>query len=98
MGLWMIQSVRHELKDGYSFAELCKMAEQCRLFPSRVNVNDESFLAPESMMGAITEYCGKTGQIVPQTPGEFAAVIYQSLAECYGKTVKELEINTGKHG
>jgi len=97
MGLWMIQSVRHELKDGYSFAELCKMAEQCRLFPSRVDVNDESFLAPESMMGAITEYCAKTGQIVPQTPGEFATVIYQSLAECYGKTVKELEINTGKH-
>lgn len=96
MGLWMIQSVRHELKDRYSFSELCKMAEQCRLFPSRVNVNDESFLAPESMMGTITEYCEKTGQIVPQTPGEFAAVIYQSLAECYGKTVKELEINTGK--
>lgn len=97
MGLWMIQSVRHELKDRYGFAELCKMAEQCRAFPSRVNVNDDSFLAPESMRGAIAKYCEKSGQIVPQTPGEFAAVIYQSLAECYGETIKELEINTGKH-
>jgi len=93
----MIQSVRHELKDAYSFAELCDMAEECKEFSSRVDVNDDSFLAPESMMQAITDYCVKTAQQAPQTPGEFATVIYQSLAECYGKTVKELEENTKKH-
>ena len=27
MGLWMIQSVRHEYEDKYSFAQLCEMAE-----------------------------------------------------------------------
>ena len=27
MGLWMIQSVRHEEKDQYSFAQLCEMAD-----------------------------------------------------------------------
>jgi len=96
MGLWMIQSVRHELKDAYSFAELCERAEACKDFPSRVNVNDAVFLVPESMMQAIIDYCVRTGQQTPQTPGEFATVIYQSLAECYGETVKELEENTGK--
>lgn len=96
MGLWMIQSVRHELGDAYTFAELCDMAKKCKDFPSRVDVNDACFLAPENMMQAIADYCAKTGQKVPQTPGEFATVIYQSLANCYGATVKELEENTKK--
>lgn len=96
MGLWMIQSVRHELKDVYSFVQLCEMASECRDYPSRVDVNDDAFLAPENMTQAIKDYCAAAGQRVPETIGELAAVIYQSLAACYGKTVKELEQNTAK--
>lgn len=96
MGLWMIQSVRHELKDAYSFAELCELAEECKAFPSRVDVNDNCFLAPENMIKAIRDACQKQGEQVPETIGEIAAVIYQSLAECYGRTVRELEQNTQK--
>lgn len=96
MGLWMIQSVRHELNDGYSFAELCEMAEACKTFPSRVDVNHEVFLAPDSMIQAIKDYCADTDQKVPESVGEIATVIYQSLAECYGKTVHEIEANTHK--
>lgn len=94
MGLWMIQSVRHELEDAYSFAELCKMAEACKEFPSRVDVNDDVFLAPDSMIQAIKDYCVDTDQQVPESVGELASVIYQSLAECYGRTVREIEENT----
>ena len=96
MGLWMIQSVRHELNDRYSFAELCEMAEQNKDFPSRVDVNDNCFLAPDNMTAAIREYCRRKGQPQPETPGEIASVIYRSLADCYGETVRELETNTGK--
>ena len=96
MGLWMIQSVRHELDDKYSFAELCEMAEECKTFPSRVDVNSDEFLAPESMIDAIKEYCKKTNQQIPEQIGEIATVIYQSLAESYGQTVKEIEENTGR--
>lgn len=94
MGLWMIQSVRHELEDAYSFAELCEMAEACKEFPSRVDVNDDVFLAPDSMIQAIKDYCVDTDQQVPESVGELASVIYQSLAECYGRTVREIEENT----
>lgn len=94
MGLWMIQSVWHELNDGYSFAQLCEMAEACKDFPSRVDVNHEVFLAPDSMIQAIKDYCAYTCQKVPESVGEIATVIYQSLAECYGKTVHEIEENT----
>ncbi len=96
MGLWMIQSARHEWKDGYSFAELCEMAEECGGFPSRVDVNDPMFMAPESMVRAVQDYCESTGQQVPETVGEVSAVIYQSLAESYRSAVKELEAVTGR--
>lgn len=97
MGLWMIQSVRHEEKDRYSFAQLCEMADECSDFPSRVFVNAQEFLAPESMTEAVRQYCEKSGQRVPETTGELAAVIYQSLAKCYGETVQEIEQLTGEH-
>lgn len=96
MGLWMIQSVRHEYEDAYSFAQLCEMAAECRDFPSRVDVNDERFLAPDSMVEAIRRVCGESGQKIPESVGEIATVIYQSLAESYGETVKEIESTTGK--
>ena len=96
MGLWMIQSVRHELQDAYSFAQLCEMAEECNDFPSRVDVNDDCFLAPENMTCAIQEYCRKTEQPVPETIGEIASVIYQSLAKCYGETIRKMESSQQK--
>lgn len=96
MGLWMIQSVRHEQKDAYSFAQLCQMAAECRKFPSRVDVNDDVFLSPDSMTEAIQDYCRRTGQAIPVTVGEISAVIYQSLADCYGKTAVFLQENTGR--
>ena len=91
MGLWMIQSVRHEVNDRYSFAEICDMAEEAKDFPSRVDANDECFLSPENMTEEVKAYCARTGQKVPETFGELATVIYTSLAECYAKTVRELE-------
>ena len=96
MGLWMIQSIRHEYKDAYSFAEICDMAEEARTFPSRVDVNDDCFLSPENMTEEIRSYCRRTGQQVPETLGELATVSYQSLAECYARTAKELEEMTGR--
>lgn len=91
MGLWIIQSVRHEYNDKYSFAQLCDMASECHSFPSRIDVNDESFLAPESMIEAIKAYCKKNNSKVPESVGEIATVVYKSLAESYKNTVKEIE-------
>ena len=72
------------------------MAEECRDFPSKVDVNDERFLAPESMVTAVRQACLESGQKVPETEGQIAAVIYRSLAECYGRTLNELEEITGR--
>lgn len=96
MGLWMIQSVRHEMNDRYSFGQLCSLAAECDDFPSRVDVQDQRFLSPENMTAEIQAYCRDTNQEIPKTPGELSAVIYHSLAESYGKTVREIEAVTGR--
>ncbi len=96
MGLWMIQSVRHELEDKYSFAELCAMASKSSSFPSTVDVNAQVFLAPDNMTQAIKDYLKEAGQKVPETIGELAACIYNSLAASYGSAVKEIETLTGR--
>ena len=96
MGLWMIQSVRQEYGKIYSFAQLCAMAEEAKTFDSRVNVNDDLFFAPDSMIGAVQTYCQKTCQQIPETPGEIASVIYRSLAQCYGETIRQIEEITGR--
>lgn len=90
MGLWMIQSVKKELSTQYTFAELCEMASE-ETISSIVDCNSSCFLAPESMIEAIKSYCRETSQIEPNTAGELAAVIYNSLGACYGKTIKEIE-------
>lgn len=96
MGLWMIQSVRHETNDKYSFGKLCDMAEECIDFPSRVDVNSDDFLSPDNMTKAIKSYCRKSGQKVPESIGEISTVIYQSLADSYGRAVSEIEDCTGR--
>ncbi len=96
MGLWMIQSVRHNLDDKYSFAQICAMAEKEKDFPSRVDVTDNCFMAPDNMIDEIKAYCERTNQSVPQSIGEIATVVYQSLAQCYASTIKGIEDATNR--
>ncbi|MCM0647610.1 rhamnulokinase [Clostridium swellfunianum] len=94
MGLWMIQCARKEFSTMHSFAELCDMASK-ESISTIVDCNNSGFLAPESMLNEIKKYCRETKQQEPVTDGEFAAVIYNSLALCYGNTIKEIEELTG---
>lgn len=94
MGLWMIQNLKKELDDKYSFAELCDMAETSSC-DSIVDCQDSVFLAPESMMVAVADFCKNSNQAVPVEPADYARVIYRSLAQCYGRTIKEIEGVTG---
>ena len=96
MGLWMLQSTRREAGDGTSFAALEQAARDAGEFPSRIDVNHPSFLAPESMGEAVRSLCRKTGQPVPATLGELAACVYHSLAQSYARSIQELSALTGK--
>lgn len=94
MGLWMIQSVRKEFAEEYTYAYICDQASR-QTISSIVDCNDNSFLAPASMIDAVKDYCEKTGQQVPQSEWEVAAVIYNSLGKCYAETIEQIEQMTG---
>lgn len=94
MGLWMIQSVKKEFEEDLSYGEICARASR-ETIPSIVDCNDNCFLAPHSMIQAVQDFCKKTNQQIPDGVGEIAAVIYNSLAKCYGDTIKGIETITG---
>lgn len=96
MGLWMIQCIKKEYHDKYSFTDFVTEARKATDFPSRVEVNDLSFFAPESMIEAVKEYCRKTSQRVPETVGEIVFCVYSSLAESYRESVLGIEKLTGR--
>ena len=95
MGLWMIQSVKKEIGGELGFGEICEMASKCSI-PSIVDCNDDRFLAPANMTEEVRSACRESGQQVPEGLAEVASVIYNSLARCYAKTVKEIESITGQ--
>ena len=90
MGLWMIQQVRHELGDKYSFAELAQMARE-NVVDDEINVNDQRFLAPENMTAEINAAVGRELSV-----GEMAYVIFNNLAKYYNLSLKALEEVTGE--
>lgn len=99
-GTWSLLGVErdapdcNELENQYGFAELCGLAEQAEI-ASLVDCEDERFLAPKSMIAELQAACRESGQQVPQTPGELAAVVYRSLARCYGEAVRRLRADSG---
>lgn len=99
MGLWMIQNLRREMAENGKlpgFGELSRLARETADFPGRVDVDDPSFMAPESMSAAVRAYCARAGQPVPQSPGELLSCVYHSLAQCYAQSVRQLERLTGR--
>jgi len=82
-GLWVIQQCRNRwLKDkDISWDKIVKLSREAEPFASLIDVEQQQFAAPQSdMPKIISEYCKKTGQKVPNTIGETARCVYESLA------------------
>jgi rhamnulokinase len=98
MGLWVIQSVRHELGDAYSFMELESMARETeKVAPKNwaIDLNLPQFMAPKSMIDEIKNEYLRLGKKVPESPEELAFSVYTSLAQCYKTAIDDLEKITG---
>ncbi|MRH43763.1 rhamnulokinase [Aquibacillus halophilus] len=91
MGLWMIQEVKRNYDDQYSFAELVDLANQSTGFWSKVNVDHDRFLLPDNMIEEIQKYCEETEQQIPTTPGEVAKCVFDSLAVSYQTAINQIE-------
>jgi rhamnulokinase len=95
MGLWIIQNVQKELGD-YTFADLVSLAEDSEPFKCLINPDDLSFLNPVTMIGAIKDFCAKTHQEIPKTPGELTRCVMESLALQYRKVWTQLNTINGE--
>ncbi len=83
------------------FGELADLArqeeERAEGIPApRVNVNDERFLSPASMIEEVKQACRDTGQAVPETTGAVMRCVYESLTACYAESIAELSRLTGR--
>ena len=80
----------------WTFPDLIACAESAADFNSIVDVNDDAFLAPDSMIAAVQNACKRSGQQVPVTVGQLMQCVYRSLTLCYKNAIAGLSCLTGK--
>ena len=99
MGLWLIQECRREWnREGMalSWDDIVAAAQTAEPFRSILDVDYGEFYGAGDMPGKIRAYCQRTGQPQPETVGQFARCIYESLALKYRYGVEILEAMKGQ--
>jgi rhamnulokinase len=94
MGLWMLQCCRKSWMtrgQAHEYRELMALAGHEPAFRHLIDPDDESFLCPDDMLTAIDQFCLKTHQPKPETPGAYARTILESLAFKYRLVLANLE-------
>jgi rhamnulokinase len=99
MGLWIVQQCRAAWQaqgDAYSYPELVAMAEAAPRLRSFIDPDDGRFLAPGDHPARVQAYCRETGQSVPESHGEIARCVFESLALRYREVLSALLVLSGK--
>ena len=65
-------------------------------FQHLVDPDDQSFVNPDDMPGAIERFCRRTDQPGPATPGACARAVFDSLALKYRLVIRDLQTVTGR--
>ncbi len=94
MGLWLIQECRRDwIKAGtkYSWDEIVQEAKKAEPLRSIIDPDFGEFFAGGNMVKKIQQFCKDTNQPVPETVGEIARCIYESLALKYRWALERLE-------
>jgi len=108
-GLWLVQECRRVWSQGaqpWHWEDLNRLAAAARPLVSFINPDAADFMAPESMPRAIAEFCGRTGQAVPQDEGAVLRCALDSMAmkfrqvlgyceELNGEAIKTIHIVGG---
>ena len=95
MGMWLIQDCRRDwIKQSgktISWNDIVIEARKAEPFRSIINVDASQFYAGGDMVRKIQEFCRKTGQLVPESIGQVARCIYESVALRYRLALEGLE-------
>jgi rhamnulokinase len=98
-GLWPLQECRrHWLRAGHnwSYADLTEMAGQSPPFAAVVDPDDSIFMRPGDIMARIADFCRRTRQEMPPTPGGIVRSFLEGLALRYRKAIQALEMLIGQ--
>ncbi len=98
-GMWLLEECRREwakLGSTLGYAELCDAALAAKHFAAVLDPDDAIFLSPGAMPAKIAEFCRRSGQTPPETPGQTARVIFESLALKYRSVLRTLEQILGR--
>ena len=79
----------------YSFADLEMSARGAALYQVTVDVNDQRFMNPDSMIAEVLSAAAAEGK-APSSVGELMQCVYKSLAECYAEAISNLAEITGR--
>lgn len=92
-GMWLIEQCKKDWdsQKPVSYKEIVDEARSSESFKCLINPDSPVFVSPKSMIQAIRKYCDNTNQYVPQTMGEIARCIYESLAFRYKQVLGELQ-------
>ncbi|MBN1434803.1 rhamnulokinase [Candidatus Fermentibacterales bacterium] len=89
-GLWLMQGLRDSLPGRPSHGELEQMAEIADPFGCLLDTSNPLFFSPRSMTKAIDQFCKRTGQEAPSTPGAYARCALESIALSFARTLDQL--------
>ncbi|PLS03741.1 rhamnulokinase [Neobacillus cucumis] len=99
MGMWLIQQCKSAWsKEGriFTYEEEAQLIRDTASFTSLIDPDDSAFFNPNHMPEQIRNYCIRTGQEAPETPGEFLRCILVSLSLKYRWVLEKLEQLAGK--
>ncbi len=99
-GLWILQECRRAWAgngEDISYDDLVVLAEASTARRSLVRPEDQRFIRAGEMPEKVQAFCRETNQPVPETPGQFARCIFESLALSYAGVLSEIETLTGRH-
>ena len=93
MGLWIIQNCKREWgrQKPLGWDEVVAQVSTAPAFRSFIDVNARDFFEADNMVRKIQRFCEVTGQRVPQTVGETARTVYESLAFSYREAFEGLK-------
>ncbi len=99
MGLWILQGCRNcwtARGQSPDYRELVELAGREPAFAHLVDPDDEAFLRSADVLSVIDDFCKKTNQPVPKTPGAYVRCVLESLALKYRLVLRSLEQLCGK--
>ena len=100
MGMWLIQECRRWWQSQglqLSWNDIVEEARKAEPFRTIINPDHGEFFAGGDMVRKIQAYAAQTNQPVPETVGQVARAIYESLALKYRWALERLQVIKGQH-